>query len=951
MSNPSNASAGGQPNLLGVNQLQTEIDQLKKTVHDLNAGLSQVLPQLHHTSRVMAGGGFANTFGSMLLGHGGGGNRNGGGAVFGGVPQGPAPRGPGGPGGAPLPGGGQGGGGRGNGGGATFGDYGPTLAIAAYDTIKAGMARWRAKVPDAMNYDLVSSMLSRYGYGSYGDVRRSLRGNVTAMNAADVVATRWDLTNGLNIRPGSAQDKQMQGAIGAVSFSNPMISNQETAQANVAINQPFMIAKYRGLGLNAPSGYKQKLDTMTLARQILSAIPSSNTIKTSEQIDFDLNDPNGSISLTLDNWEAHGYLPPGSKPVVKESIRTILMARMKGVGFDQLTKLEADAQKGGLAGRSAKAQLRKLKVADTSAVERKKESAAAVRDELVDTMTDLVDAFKPLIDAGSDLTKAITPVIKGFTTLAAPLVKLAGLGIKMTTGPLGLLGDIASKLLPSSPGAGAGGADQMMSGGFGGQQDQTQNTTTAGTTRDASQPTGTNAPTGSPGTKSGSGKASGSGATKLKFIKPINGPITSPFGMRNDPKTGQRKKHTGIDFGASVGTPIHAAAAGRVTFSGSGGGRSWAGNYVMIDHGGNVQTLYAHQSRPSARVGSTVSQGQVIGYSGQTGRATGPHLHFEIHISGTAVDPAPYLAGASVAVDSTLSDQTTQGAQGAGQGTQGTGTPAAASPGQAGIQAPAASISGISPSEREVLASFFASGLTGATAPSSNTASGSSSGTSATSTSDTAGTSTPSAPTSVSGNVALGKQKAAAFGWTGKEWDALYQLWQHESGWKMNADNPTSSAYGIPQALEKLHFKDPKARAAYHNSAAVQIDWGLNYVKQSYRTPSNAWAKWQARSPHWYDTGAWEMPRDEQIFAHKGEMILPAKEARQIREVLLNGTPYGANKAGSTGGLSITIEQGAIVVQSNGSVTSAGVQDLGRSVANALAEHEKIKRLQAGVLR
>jgi murein DD-endopeptidase MepM/ murein hydrolase activator NlpD len=100
--------------------------------------------------------------------------------------------------------------------------------------------------------------------------------------------------------------------------------------------------------------------------------------------------------------------------------------------------------------------------------------------------------------------------------------------------------------------------------------------------------------------------------------------------------------HQGIDIGSPQGAPIVAAKDGTVTSAGSQNGY---GNTIVVDHGGGVTTLYAHQSRLSAVVGQRVARGQVIGYVGSTGKSSGPHLHFEIRINGTAVNPLPYLPG------------------------------------------------------------------------------------------------------------------------------------------------------------------------------------------------------------------------------------------------------------------------------------------------------------------
>jgi murein DD-endopeptidase MepM/ murein hydrolase activator NlpD len=92
---------------------------------------------------------------------------------------------------------------------------------------------------------------------------------------------------------------------------------------------------------------------------------------------------------------------------------------------------------------------------------------------------------------------------------------------------------------------------------------------------------------------------------------------------------------------AGSGTPIHACRSGEVVIAGSQGGY---GNAVVVNHGGGMATLYAHQSQIAASVGQQVAAGDVIGYVGSTGMSTGPHLHFEVRLSGNPVDPAPYLS-------------------------------------------------------------------------------------------------------------------------------------------------------------------------------------------------------------------------------------------------------------------------------------------------------------------
>ena len=118
------------------------------------------------------------------------------------------------------------------------------------------------------------------------------------------------------------------------------------------------------------------------------------------------------------------------------------------------------------------------------------------------------------------------------------------------------------------------------------------------------------------------------------LIWPVNGPVTSPFGMR------WGKLHPGIDIGVPTGTPIHAAASGTVAIAGWVSGY---GNYTCIDHGGGFATCYGHQETIYVSVGEHVTQGQVIGLVDCTGYCFGPHLHFEVRINGTPVDPMGYL--------------------------------------------------------------------------------------------------------------------------------------------------------------------------------------------------------------------------------------------------------------------------------------------------------------------
>jgi murein DD-endopeptidase MepM/ murein hydrolase activator NlpD len=123
------------------------------------------------------------------------------------------------------------------------------------------------------------------------------------------------------------------------------------------------------------------------------------------------------------------------------------------------------------------------------------------------------------------------------------------------------------------------------------------------------------------------------------LIWPVNGPITSPFCESR----AWESCHPGIDIGVPAGTPIHAAAAGKVVLMQSEAASGGYGNFTCIQHTGSLSTCYAHQSRFLTTLGAQVSQGQVIGLSGCTGRCYGDHLHFETRVNGSVVNPLNYL--------------------------------------------------------------------------------------------------------------------------------------------------------------------------------------------------------------------------------------------------------------------------------------------------------------------
>lgn len=130
-------------------------------------------------------------------------------------------------------------------------------------------------------------------------------------------------------------------------------------------------------------------------------------------------------------------------------------------------------------------------------------------------------------------------------------------------------------------------------------------------------------------------------AVAIPSLNPLaHSTMTSAFGMREHPILGGRRGHKGIDLAAPIGTPVYATADGTVSRA------SWFSGYglfVSIEHGGKMETRYGHMSRLNVADGQVVHKGDVIGFVGTTGNSTGPHLHYEVRIDGTAVNPLPYM--------------------------------------------------------------------------------------------------------------------------------------------------------------------------------------------------------------------------------------------------------------------------------------------------------------------
>jgi phage-related protein len=171
-----------------------------------------------------------------------------------------------------------------------------------------------------------------------------------------------------------------------------------------------------------------------------------------------------------------------------------------------------------------------------------------------------------------------------------------------------------------------------------------------------------------------------------------------------------------------------------------------------------------------------------------------------------------------------------------------------------------------------------------------------------------------------------------SMGWGPEQQQALIDLWNGESNWNPQAYNAASGATGIPQALPGN--KMASAGADWQTNPATQIRWGLGYIKDRYGTPSEAYAQWLGRNPHWYEKGAWEIPYDQLAFLHRKEMVIPAKPAEAIRQ-----------RAGEGTSLQVTLER--LLSRLEHLALSAQTQKIvvqidGRAVASMVTKHQAL---------
>jgi len=340
-------------------------------------------------------------------------------------------------------------------------------------------------------------------------------------------------------------------------------------------------------------------------------------------------------------------------------------------------------------------------------------------------------------------------------------------------------------------------------------------------------------------------------------VRPVPGDFGRPFPSYPG--------HTGVDFPVGTGTAVHAVMTGVIKAV-----RHMAssyGNHIIesLPLAGNYEGLYAHLLRTIVNQGDRVGAGQVIGYSDSTGNSTGPHLHFTLqHPGGNYVDPTNFLMGASNYTQTPGDYGHTRGILDLLSGPLGkvkswvSGLLGKIPGGGLGIIGQAMKSL---PGTMLGWAKDFFNPFKG----------GSSNG---------GGTS--------AGNQTIGHQMMRSMGFPEADWSALRALWNGESGWNTHATNPSSGAYGIPQALPAS--KMASAGADWRTNPATQSRWGLGYIRDRYGSPSAAYSDWLGRNPHWYGAGTqsalpgWAVLGDrggpELVNLRGGEQVMNASATR-----------------------------------------------------------------------
>lgn len=918
--------------LAGTNGLQRAVDSLSNTV----GKLSQASQNISNAAKVMnsqpAGGGGNGGTWNVGARAPWAGTPNGGGATYGGT----TPPGIGGSGGS----GGGGNGGIGKtlaaGGAARAAGMGGAaavpLAITAYaakqvgrsfqlgwgsyqgiDDERQGYADWysRAKL---LNGGLSGEDLTR-GQFNFGTSNRD------AQKASEMMSGYSPLRYGSEAQRMQARDVQAFGK----SMGYSAVKSVESYAAWGSMNQANTLARF---GVFSFSGGKQQTP-QNIANQILRLMGNNDSIPWTEAlIEREIENPVSQFTYQMNIMMESGAISPEQAAEIKQEAKNILKAQSKNVTNKKLAELRSKAQsKNRDVAKKARADLKKIGIEETLT---QREQEVAVNKGItaagsgLEDFTDLSKQAADQLGDFQDATRGATEALRNIEAIWKGNFKSGGLGSRFdwSGGLSGIFGHGQGNFGSGTPGVGSGGGGASAGTGSSG--------TPATAAGGFSQDTGGPRTAGSMFSESGvlssalaSGTAAGvsqgavaAGQASLQSMALAASMGTQGGGTESSGGGTSGGGGTGSAYGTGGAkavwrvTPAMAIAKIRGMMRAKtniGKGLCQKNVRLVYGIGGGAPSAadawknakYKHSMRESPPVGAFIFW---------TGGSSG-YGHVAIYAGGGKVyspgGPSDWYRWTLDPISSFGSSLNLVGWTEDNNG-----------------------VRVIKPNNQQVN-----SGSKGSASYSG------------------VNTNVKSSPNQ---NRAIGKSMAAARGWTGSQWRALETLWTRESGWNHQADNPTSSAYGIPQALVALH----KPKGGYYGrkvsgsggssnyvggNPSVQIRWGLDYIKGRYGTPARALAYWNAH--HSYAIGAERIDEDRLAKVHKDEMILPADLARSVRYAVQN-----RRKSIDSGGPGIVFNEGAIKITVGAGATTSQGRAVGKSIVDAIVNDNRIKDIQNGTM-
>lgn len=849
-----------------------------------------------------------------------------------------------------------------------------------------GLTAWGDRNYDDMTKrDMLATRA--YNNGGYSSIMaaqsRLAMGNATGFGVGDQVRAQMMSQSQGGINGGLGRNRPDLLYSGML---NPLQSNVQGAQVQQNLTMAPRVNQLQMFGISALSGMGNQRGTADINDQILTRLGAAGPMSVKQRM-ATFRDQNSRLNQTMRSW--------GFDADMMESVQNqgAAQARIQQQGGD-VGRFRGLLTTGGGTGKTARAArdtLRdefnyKMTIADEN-----KQLDATNADRNADTLKGFRDGVRQSTEALSGLSDAARKLMQ-ITGTAGPVGQAgsflgqigSGFGVGAVAGGAshmlgGMLAWRGAKRMLGGPrgaasGAGVGRAagaaktgamglsrfSMGLAGAFGMSQDQ------AGMNADGSSSLAGNWVPGMDMTpaqaragkaaydkeresRSGWQKASdlffgsggstddkqtskkgGAGGAAVKLMWPVKGKITSPFGPRTHPVTGRRGTHTGIDISASNGTPIMAAADGTVSKAGSD---SIYGNQTVIQHQNGLATMYGHQSSISVKSGQSVRQGQRIGAVGSTGLSTGNHLHLEVWRGGTPVNPMPYLGGggmAGPAGSNMMAGVTSDAASGASSGASGLGSAPSLALGAYG-----------SVNEADAIAAALASG-----SPISSSGQSSDNGASG----DNVGRGTGRSLSGLGTGSGKYRSVLSQAGFSGASLAMASRILMAESGGNARAYNGRGpdNSYGLFQ-INMIGAMGPARRKQFGLSSNDDLFDPLTNAKAAYAISNGGknWSPWSTYTNGAYKKyakGAFNIEADQNATVHKGEMIIPERQADEIRRSLLKAsTP----QTGGGGGVRVEFGPNSIVFK--GQVgKDVDARKFAKQIVDMISEDDRLEKMGAG---